>query len=270
MAARDTSFTRSALAGVAAAGSATAVFHPVDTVKTILQNGIPRAAVASGTPAVSVAFRLVGGVPGLYRGVLPAVLSMGPACGVRMGSYEVLKARLLGSDHVGSYHLPTATLIATASGTSVVVSALVRSPLDLVKTQMQAGSAASVNSALRDAWARGGVSGLYRGAGLALLRDVPFFSMNLALYEQLRQVVLTWRQGGQRAAVGAPKQQQPPPPQPQPQQPQQLQLCSLDAVMIGAFAQGVSGFATNPLDVLKTRIQAGKHVHHRATVVRAQ
>ena len=33
---------------------------------------------------------------------------------------------------------------------------------------------------------RGGVRGVYRGMGLALLRDVPFFSINLALYEQLK------------------------------------------------------------------------------------
>eukprot|EP01050_Picozoa_sp_SAG11_P019333 SAG11_NODE_3062_length_2717_cov_3.550420_2_plen_50_part_00 len=47
---RDTSFARSAAAGVMAAGAATVVFHPLDTVKTVLQQqqsggGALRAAV---------------------------------------------------------------------------------------------------------------------------------------------------------------------------------------------------------------------------------
>ena len=62
-------------------------FHPLDTVKTVLQRG-----GASGTAAMRV--RALGAA-GLYRGVLPAAFSMMPACAVRMGAYEVLKSTLL-------------------------------------------------------------------------------------------------------------------------------------------------------------------------------
>ena len=33
------------------------------------------------------------------------------------------------------------------------------------------------------------------------------------------------------------------------------QLTTGDTLLIGAVAQGVAGFATNPIDVLKTRVQ---------------
>lgn len=96
-----------------------------------------------------------------------------------------------------------------------------------IRSQVQAGAASNVGAALRTAWGSGGlagVSGLYRGAGLAMFRDVisppplplpsrarcrpsgsncgcirreggkvcgaclqvPFFSLNLLLYEQLK------------------------------------------------------------------------------------
>ena len=45
----------------------------------------------------------------------------------------------------------------------------------------QAGTSSSVADGVRTALERGGVLGLYRGAGLALARDVPFFTINLVV-----------------------------------------------------------------------------------------
>jgi hypothetical protein len=59
---RDTSFARSAAAGAAAAGAATVVFHPADTVKTVLQHSA-RGAAADGAASTARAL----GVAGLYR-----------------------------------------------------------------------------------------------------------------------------------------------------------------------------------------------------------
>ena len=101
----------------------------------------------------------------------------------------------------------------------------------MVKTQVQTGAAP--NAAAARAACRGGglaaVGGLYRGAGLALLRDVPFFSLNLLVYE-------------------ASSARSPPPP---------TARSNRESLLIGAVAQGVAGFATNPFDALKTRVQAG-------------
>ncbi len=245
---RDTSFARSAAAGAAAAGAATVVFHPADTVKTVLQHST-RGMAASGALGTARGLGLVG----LYRGVVPAVLSMAPACAVRMGTYETVKAPLLRYDSV----LPPSARVALASGLSVVASALVRSPLDMVKTQMQAGAGSmsrqSAFALLCGAWHDAGLRGVYRGAGLGLLRDVPFFSINLALYEQLKGAMLRYRTASQWTGVDS-------------QELSRLRLhaghaalasdlSGSDALLVGAVAQGVAGFCTNPIDVLKTRVQ---------------
>jgi len=214
---RTSGFARSAVAGGAAAAAATVVFHPVDTVKTVLQQQGASASIA----------RL--GVGGLYRGVGPAAMSMMPACAVRMGAYELLKAQLARLEA-----LSAGAQVVGASALSVVVSSAVRSPLDMVKTQVQTGAAPNAAAALRAACRGGGlaaVGGLYRGAGLALLRDVPFFSLNLLVYEGLRVRALA------ASADGT--------------------LSNRESLLIGAVAQGVAGFATNPFDALKTRVQAG-------------
>mmetsp|Transcript_20927 Transcript_20927/g.72189 ORF Transcript_20927/g.72189 Transcript_20927/m.72189 type:complete len:296 (-) Transcript_20927:195-1082(-) len=240
---RDTSFARPAIAGAAAACAATVVFHPIDTLKTVLQRG------GQGNAATVV--RSLGGIGSLYVGVMPAAVSMGAACAVRMAVYEVTKNRLVrdgGGAPSGEplLPLPTSALIAVSSGLSVVVSAMVRAPLDMVKTQMQAagGSGASGRSSssaavLRSAFAERGVPGLYRGAGLALARDVPFFSLNLVLYERLRLARRRQRASSRGATCS------------------REELPVYEAILIGGVSQGFAGFATNPIDVLKTRVQAG-------------
>lgn len=165
---------------------------------------------------------------------------MMPACAVRMGTYEAFKAALL--QHATT--LGPGTSIVLASASSVVVSQCVRAPLDMVKTQVQTGAAKSVGAALRAAWGSGGLeglSGLYRGAGLALMRDVPFFSINLFAYERLKAKALS-AAAAKAAAAGSTEP---------------VQLSNTDAILIGAAAQGLAGFSTNPMDALKTRVQAG-------------
>merc|ERR1740133_791072 len=206
---RDTSFLRSAVAGGAAACVATVTFHPVDTVKTMLQQQ-----GASGLAGLRRSGQLSARV--LYRGLGPAAFSMMPACAARMASYEALKAALLRAAPT----LPQGPLVVLASALSVVASGVVRSPLDMVKVQL-----------------RGGVRGVYRGMGLALLRDVPFFSINLVLYETLKAQALLRK----RDATGD----------------TEARLEPAEVLLLGAVAQGVAGLSTNPLDALKTRVQAG-------------
>ena len=171
---RETSFLRSAVAGGAAACVATVIFHPVDTAKTMLQQQS-----VAGLHRSQLSARV------LYRGVGPAAFSMMPACAARMAAYEALKASLLRA----APGAPPGALVLLASALSVVASGVVRSPLDMVKVQLQAGAAPSAAAAVQTAL-RGGVRGVYRGMGLALLRDVPFFSINLALYETLKAQAL--------------------------------------------------------------------------------
>jgi len=234
----EDAFVRSAIAGGAAAAAATIALHPVDTVKTLLQQNSGSAAAARTRIGTL-------GARGLYRGVLPAAFSMMPACAVRMGSYESFKDLFLLKRDQGVLpeRIPPAMLVGVASALSVVVSASVRSPLDLIKTQVQTGAATSAVIAMRAACEGGGMraaANFYRGAGLTLLRDVPFFTINLVLYEQLKAAALARAD----ATSGEPGSRR-------------TELDGREALLLGAIAQGVAGFSTNPIDALKTRVQAG-------------
>lgn len=215
----------SAAAGACAAVAATVAFHPLDTIKTVLQQQAGRPRLLSHALAPL-------GATGLYRGVTAAALSMMPACAVRMGSYEVLKGWL---PHLAPGYISSGASVTIASSTSVIVSAFVRAPLDMVKVQLQAGAANSMQQALRGAL-KNGVRGLYRGAGLSLLRDVPFFSINLVVYEELRALSISFRTPSEASTSSVTTQ---------------------DAFLIGAVSNGFGGFCTNPLDALKTRVQTG-------------
>ena len=232
---RDTSFARSAMAGAAAACSATIVFHPIDTVKVVLQRGAstPTSIVQSTKLTSAHIVWSIGGFSRLSVGVVPASVSMAAACAVRMGVYEVTKEKLIG-DGTRAPLLPFSTsgLIALSSGFSVVVSSMVRSPLDMIKTQMQSGTASGMVAGVTSAYASSGIVGLYRGAGLALMRDVPFFSINLSLYEFTRGIVEERKQTSH--------------------------VSFLQTTLIGGVVQGIAGFTTNPIDVLKTRVQSGR------------
>lgn len=258
---RETSFVNSAISGGVAACAATVVFHPLDTVKTVLQQGGGAATMAhlSGKVGYRRAMIRTLGPRGLYRGVLPAAFSMMPACALRMAAYETLKGSLLHSAPPG---LAPGALIFLASALSVVASSSIRAPLDLVKTVVQADASMSARRAMSVAWS-GGVGGLYRGAGLGLMRDVPFFGCNLLIYEQakaaaLERKIARLREAGQlntdsrslsrssRSHGGCGETSC-----------GEVKLSALELLAIGAVAQGVAGFLTNPTDVLKTQVQSG-------------
>jgi hypothetical protein len=197
-----------------------------------------------------------------------------------MGAYETFKSQLLLARPYPAL-LPAPGLVALSSALSVIVSAVVRAPLDMIKTQVQAGAAPSVGAALRTACQGGSlaaVGNFYRGAHLTLLRDVPFFTLNLVMYEELKAAAVDKAAasrrssngsshgvggsgvGGSGGVIGAGESEAGQGPSAQGSSAQGASVVALasgEAVWLGAVAQGVAGFATNPVDVLKTRVQSG-------------
>ena len=97
--------------------------------------------------------------------------------------------------------------------------------------------APSVAQECRTRALRGGTSRLTRRPRSArAARQVPFFSINLLAYERLKESALA----AAAARAGRP-----------------VELSAKDVVLVGAAAQGIAGFSTNPMDALKTRVQAG-------------
>lgn len=62
----------------------------------------------------------------------------------------------------------------------------VRTPLEAVKTRIQAGETLSPIGTIRDIFRRSGIRGLYSGWLPLMLRDVPFSMVQFVLYDRLR------------------------------------------------------------------------------------
>ncbi|KAK3230226.1 hypothetical protein Dsin_002107 [Dipteronia sinensis] len=102
---------------------------------------------------------------------------------------------------------------------------------------MQTGQFASAPEAVRLIVSREGFKGLYAGYGSFLLRDLPFDAIQFCIYEQL---LLGYKLAARR------------------------KLSNAENAIIGAFAGGITGAITTPLDVIKTRLMVqGSSTHYK-------
>lgn len=120
------------------------------------------------------------------------------------------------------YETPSHMLAAIVGEASQV---LVRNPFELVKQNMQLGKYKKVKEAITDIYRTNGLTGLYRGYFVTVLREIPFGLIQYPLYEYCK---LKFRKSGE--------------------------LSFSDVFKSGAIAGGISAFLTTPIDVVKTRI----------------
>lgn len=113
----------------------------------------------------------------------------------------------------------------------------VRVPSEVIKQRVQTAQHAStwhaLRSILKNDHGEGIWLGLYRGWGTTIMREIPFTMIQFPLYEYCKQ---KWADKTDRPRVT----------------PEEGAVC-------GAFAGGVAGALTNPLDVLKTRLMLSKN-----------
>ncbi|VVA31558.1 PREDICTED: S-adenosylmethionine [Prunus dulcis] len=160
---------------------------------------------------------------GLYSGLAGNLAGVLPASAIFVGVYEPTKQKLL---KMFPENL-SALAHFTAGAFGGVAASLVRVPTEVVKQRMQTGQFTSASDAVRLIASKEGFKGFYAGYGSFLLRDLPFDAIQFCLYEQLRL--------GYKAAA-------------------KRELNDPENAIIGAFAGAITGAATTPLDVIKTRL----------------
>ncbi|DBB10741.1 hypothetical protein WJX82_009332 [Trebouxia sp. C0006] len=203
-------------AGATAGCAVEAALYPIDTIKTRLQLMLK----GGGWKALVKQ----GGAKNLYAGVWGNLVGVAPASAVFMGIYEPVKAAI--SSRVSEERSFLGPLAAgSAAG---VVASVIRVPTEVVKQRLQSGeftrgAANAVQTILRTE----GVRGLFAGYGSFMLRDLPFDAIEFVAYEQLKKSWVKYKGSDIRPHESA---------------------------VIGALAGSITGVATTPLDVIKTRL----------------
>ncbi|EFA86232.1 EF-hand domain-containing protein [Heterostelium album PN500] len=174
-----------ALGSVAGAIGATAVY-PIDLVKTRMQN---QRAVDPSQRIYNNSwdcFRKVlknEGFVGLYRGLGPQLVGVAPEKAIKLTVNDLLR-NLFGDKSKGEIYLPLEILAGAGAGASQV---MFTNPLEIVKIrlQVQGKGGATAMQIVREL----GFSGLYKGAGACLLRDIPFSAIYFPAYAKMKTLL---------------------------------------------------------------------------------
>ncbi|XP_020236395.1 S-adenosylmethionine carrier 1, chloroplastic/mitochondrial isoform X1 [Cajanus cajan] len=245
--------------GAVAGAFGEGMMHPVDTIKTRLQSQ----AILNGIQNQKNILQMVqsvwqvDGLKGFYRGVAPGIIGSLATGATYFGVIESTKKWI--EDSHPSLRGHWAHFIAGAVGDTL--GSFVYVPCEVMKQRMQVqGTITSWSSvAVKDGvainsgtqmygyytgmfhagcsiWKTQGLKGLYAGYLSTLARDVPFAGLMVMFYEALKdakeQVEQRW--------ISSPNWHV---------------NNSVEGLVLGGLAGGLSAYLTTPLDVVKTRLQ---------------
>lgn len=215
--------------------------YPIDTIKTRMQSYVAVRDFANlGMLHTTRAIVAAEGLRALWRGVGAVALSAGPAHALYFATYEAVRKGLApGAKSDGQVH-PLAT--ATAGACATVIGDGVMTPLDVVKQRMQLspkGTYASVMQCTKHVYVNHGVKAFYAGYGATLVMNVPFTAVYFSGYETAKKLILDWRGIHEN------------------------EFSAASHCAAGALAGATAAASTNPLDVVKTRLQTQGEVGAR-------
>eukprot|EP00276_Gloeochaete_wittrockiana_P006267 CAMPEP_0184659100 /NCGR_PEP_ID=MMETSP0308-20130426/28185_1 /TAXON_ID=38269 /ORGANISM="Gloeochaete witrockiana, Strain SAG 46.84" /LENGTH=350 /DNA_ID=CAMNT_0027098633 /DNA_START=105 /DNA_END=1154 /DNA_ORIENTATION=- len=211
------------VAGAAAGTAEHCIMFPVDTIKTRLQ-----ALRATGSMYESIwgSMRHIWqeeGMRRMWRGVSTMMLIAGPVHALYFATYEKAKESLGGNK---AEHNPLAH--AAAGVAAIFVHDLFMTPADVIKQRMQLSQSvrSSMFTVMRSVYRAEGIGAFFASYPTTVVMSIPSSAVYFASYESARRFLDPENKGG--AGVD---------------------------VMAGGIAGATASALTNPLDVIKTRLQ---------------
>ena len=202
------------------------------------------------------------GLPSLWRGLSPTLVMAIPANVIYFTGYDTLRTSPLSPIH---NHLPDAYAPLIAGSVARVAAASVISPIEMLRTRMQATSSSnSGTSVFRETLAglthmvkAQGYTSLWRGLTLTMWRDVPFSGIYWWGYEATRNL-LTDNHDRRRGRTLDP-QRKTTRLRSRSRSTENHTSTFIDSFVAGATSGAVAAIVTTPFDVGKTRQQVLKH-----------
>ncbi|CAN8277408.1 unnamed protein product [Cochlearia groenlandica] len=214
--------------GIAGAVSRT-VTAPLDRLKVVLQVQRTKAGVVPTLKKIWREDKLLG----FFRGNGLNVTKVAPESAIKFAAYEMLKPIISSGDKDGDIGTKGRLLAGGLAGAAAQTAIY---PMDLVKTRLQTyvselGKAPNLLRLVKEIWIREGPRAFYRGLCPSLIGIVPYAGIDLAAYENLKDLSRTY----------FPNDNEPGP---------LIQLgCGMTSGALGASC-------VYPLQVLRTRMQA--------------
>jgi hypothetical protein len=219
---------KNGLASALSAACVKTILQPIDAIKTMQQFSQGRLSVIGACREI---YQRQGGLTNFYAGLGVTVFGSMPGVALYFGVYSSCKKKLLNTTF-GRNNKVLAIAISAAIGNSVA--SFSRVPYEVMKQQLQTGAYKSTWQAigavvsspdwLRLLFPRGGIA-------VQMIRDVPYAVVTLMLYESLQASF-----GTKTIQFKGDKSK------------------AWDFVF-GGICGGVGSWVTNPLDVVKTRLQ---------------
>lgn len=215
------SFLNHMIAGSVAGLAEHVTIFPIDTIKTHVQ--CEKCGSMSPFQTWSCAKRIVKdeGVFRLWRGVSAMFAGCVPAHAVYFSVFEYVKS-LLGADRDG--HHPMEAAISGAA--AAFGHDLILTPFDTAKQRMQLGHYRSITHCFRTVYATEGVKALYVSMPTTLLMNLPYGCIMVAVNESARKILNP--SGDYKTFTN---------------------------LYAGAIAGASAAVLTNPLDLIKTKLQ---------------
>jgi len=282
---------KSFVASGLAAACAKILLAPFDTIKTMQQqhqlaslDNIRSAVINTGKEqpqkaalglfetARSIMAR-PGGVWELYAGIGVAALGAMPSVGIYFGVYSYSKRKMEDyllhkkeDDNVLSPAALRTIAIATSAAIGNTVASFSRVPFEVVKQKLQTGQYATSVGAVTSMFQSGGIKAFFPTGGISIqmVRDIPYAIFTLLSYEYLREHLISGSKLDDEGSVDG-----------------KVKSASSSSVsrkgsrpwkdmVAGGVAGGIGSYLTNPMDVIKTRLQMNPEAYGGSIMVCAR
>lgn len=224
---------KNSIASAFAAATAKTLLAPFDTIKTIQQQSQTGEVALTLAEAAAVVMKRPKGFFELYAGLGVSAIGAMPSVGLYFGVYSYCKDKLTPYFQKNCKDLVDPTMartfaIACSAAIGNTIASFSRVPYEVVKQKLQTGEYSSTFGALSNMYSTGGMRSFFPTGGITIqmMRDIPYAIFSLMTYECIRE---HWVNKGEKAAW--------------------------KDMTAGGIAGGVGSLITNPMDVIKTRLQ---------------